>query len=86
MVRIGNWKKQPVKSTSMKSWKNKKSDSFLFIYRENYKDDKFNKSKEKWKIELIKGSSQEKIILKEFETKKPAIDFLENWMEENQFL
>lgn len=82
MVQIGkNWFKKHMKSLSPNCWHNNKSKSTLYLYRENHKADKFNKNKEKWKV-LLMGKGQE--TLGEFDTKEPAIEFMENWMREHQ--
>ena len=83
MKKIGNWKQNRTLSTSMQSWRNKKTLSYLYLFRENFKEDKFNRNKEMWKVWIGK-SSKEKIILGEFETKRPAIEFIEKWIADNQ--
>ena len=84
MEKIGNWKRKKVFSTSMQSWRNKKTVSYLFLYRENFREDKFNRNKEMWKVWIGKSSGQNKKDLGEFKTKKLAIEFIKKWMEENQ--
>ena len=82
MTQIGrNWFKRKMRSLSPHCWHNNKLKSTIYLYRENHKTDRFNKGKEKWKV-LLMGKRQE--ILSEFETKELAIEFMENWMRENQ--
>jgi len=85
MKQIGkNWFERKMKSLSPNYWHNKKTKSHLYLYRDNYKFDKFNKNNEAWKVLLINGITKEQKYLEKFETKKPAIEFMEKWMKDNQ--
>jgi len=79
MTQIGKyWFKQPTKSQSPIYWYNKKTKVYLYLFRENHKEDKFNKNKVKWKV-LLGGEN-----LGEFDKKEQALEFMEEYMLEHQ--
>ena len=76
--RINNWKHRTTKSTSPIYWYNKKINSHLYLYRIDKEDKEF-----KWQVLTINGNNKEQKILRKFKLKSPAIEFMENWMNEH---